>query len=135
MSLDAFLCFDGDCRKALEFYAEAFNQKMPDQIMTYGQAPEGSPGIDNDRIIYACMPVFGQNLMFCDCPNGAAYSRGNNIMLTIGLGDVKEMKRIFEALSKDGEVCMPLEKTFFSELFGQVTDRFGIIWQLSKTPV
>lgn len=132
MSLDVFLTFDGDCRKALEFYAAVFKQPMPEQIMTYGQNPAGASEQDKDRILYACMPMFGQNVMFSDCPSGSEHTKGNNIMLTIGLSDIEEIKRIFQALSKGGEIYMPLGKTFFSELFGMVCDQFGIIWQLSK---
>ena len=134
MSMDTFLTFDGDCLKAIEFYAAVFKQEMPKQIMTYGQNPEGSSDEDKDRIIYASMPLFGQNVMFCDCSAGRKLVKGNNISLTIGLGDEGEIKRIFEALSQGGEVYMPLGKTFFSDLYGMACDKFGIIWQLSKTP-
>ncbi|GHV70906.1 VOC family protein [Spirochaetia bacterium] len=133
MSLDVYFSFNGNCRKAMEFYAAVFGVKMPEQIMTYGQNPEGSSEQDKDRILYACMPMFGMNVMFCDCAAGEKYTVGNNIMLTIGISNAEEIKRIFRDLSEGGEVYMPLEKTFFSELFGMVCDRFGVIWQLSKT--
>jgi PhnB protein len=132
MSLDVFLTFNGDCRKAVEFYAAVFKLPVPEQIMTYGQNPEGSSEQDKDLILYTCMPMFGQNVMFSDCSSGSEYCKGNNITLTIGMSDTDEMKRIFQELSDGGEVCMPLAKTFFSELFGMVCDKFGIIWQLSK---
>ena len=134
MTLDTFLTFDGDCLKAIKFYTTVFKQKMPKQIMTYGQNPEGSSDENKDRVLYASLPLFSQNVMFCDCAAGQEYVKGNNISLTIGLGDEGEIKRIFEALSQGGEVFMPLGKTFFSELYGMVCDKFGIIWQLSKTP-
>ena len=133
MSFDVFISFDGDCRKALEFYTKVFGQKMPTQIMTYGQNPDGASEADKDRVLYASMPLFGMNMMFCDCPAGDTHIKGNNIMLTIGLNDEVEIRRIFETLSEGGEVYMPLGKTFFSELFGMVRDSFGIIWQFSRT--
>lgn len=37
MSLDVYFSFNGNCRKAMEFYAAVFGVKMPEQIMTYGQ--------------------------------------------------------------------------------------------------
>jgi PhnB protein len=132
MSFDVFLTFDGDCRKALEFYAKVFKQEMPQKIMTYGQNPEGSSEADKDRIIYAVMPIFGMNVMFSDCPAENEYIKGNNIMLTIGLNDEAEIKRIFQALGEGGEVYMPLGRTFFSEMFAMVCDPYGFIWQISK---
>jgi PhnB protein len=131
MSIDIFLFFDGDCRQVLEHYAKIFRQDFPKQIMTYGQNPQGASDSDKDRIIYACMPLSGHNMMFADCPSGQEHSKGNNFAVTLGLSDSDEIKRIFGELSEGGEVYMPLEKTFFSELFGMVCDKFGIIWQLS----
>jgi PhnB protein len=132
MSLDVFLTFDGNCREAVEFYAKVFKKELP-QMMTYGQNPEGASPEGKDRIIYTCMPMFGQNVMFSDCPVDFEHVQGNNFMLTIGLDDEAEIRRIFQALGEGGEVYMPLGKTFFSELFGMVCDRFGVIWQLSKS--
>jgi PhnB protein len=133
MAFDVFLTFNGDCRSALEFYAGVFKQKMPERIMTYGQNPGGSADADKERILYACMPIHGCNVMFSDCPSGFKSVKGNNIMLTVGLEDDGEIKETFDKLAEEGEIEMKLGKTFFSELFGMVTDKFGIIWQISKT--
>jgi PhnB protein len=70
--------------------------------------------------------------MFSDCPSGAKSIKGNNIMLTIGLQDDNEIRETFNKLAEGGVIEMELDKTFFSELFGMITDKFGIIWQISK---
>ena len=44
---------------------------------------------------------------------------------------IDECKRIFEQLSDDGSIDMPLEATFWSPLFGGCTDRFGTAWMVS----
>jgi PhnB protein len=133
MSFDVFLTFNGECRSALEFYAQVFNQKT-DQVMTFGQNPEGSAEADKDKIMYACIPIHGCNVMFSDCSSGSEFIKGNNISLTVGLKDEAEIKKIFNKLAEGGEIGMDLGKTFFSELFGVVTDKFGINWQITKTP-
>ena len=133
MSLDVFLTFNGECRSALEFYAQVFNQK-PDQVMTFGQNPDGSAEEDKDKILYACIPIHGCNVMFSDCSSDSAFIKGNNISLTIGLDDEEEIKKTFNKLTEGGQIGMELGKTFFSELFGVVTDKFGINWQITKTP-
>ena len=135
MTFDVFINFDGDCRAALEFYAGVFKLDMPGHIMTYGQAPGVSmPETHKDRIIYASLPIFGCNVMFSDCPPDSGYVKGNNIAMTLGTTDAGEIERLYNALSDGGHVKMALGKTFFSELYGMVTDRFGITWQLSLTP-
>jgi PhnB protein len=133
MALDVFLTFNGECRSALEFYARVFNQK-PDQVMTFGQNPDGSTEADKDKILYACIPIHGCNVMFSDCSSGSVFVKGNNIALTIGLRDEEEIRKTFHGLAAGGEIGMELGKTFFSELFGMVTDKFGVNWQITKTP-
>jgi len=135
MSFDVFLNFDGDCRNALEFYSQVFKLEMPANIMTYGQAPGFQALPDaKDRVLYASLPIFGCNVMFSDCPPGSKYVKGSNIALTLGSHDAKEIERLFVALKTGGMVNMDLGKTFFSELYAMVTDRFGVTWQLSLSP-
>ena len=134
MYFDVFLNFDGDCRDALDFYAKAFRQEASPP-MTYGEAPGFDiPEEHKNRIIYADLPIFGIHLMMADCSPGAHFVRGNNISLSLGTSDADELRRLFEALSDGGEVDMPLGKTFFNELFGMVTDQFGITWQFGLAP-
>src|SRR5690606_40073884 len=51
---------------------------------------------------------------------------GFRIALNVPTAD--EAHRIFNALASGGTVDMPLTKTFWSPLYGQVTDQFGVGW-------
>jgi PhnB protein len=51
--------------------------------------------------------------------------------LSITAPDESEADRLFAALSEDGLVVMPLEKTFWTSKFGMVQDRFGVSWMVS----
>jgi PhnB protein len=42
-----------------------------------------------------------------------------------------EVERIFDELKSGGSVQMPLDKTFWSPLFGMCTDKFGVGWMVS----
>ena len=134
MTFDVFLNFDGDCRSAIEFYAKVFKLEMPANLMTYGQAPGmGMTGEAANRVLYATLPIFGCNVMFSDCPEGAPYVKGTNIALTLGTTDADEIGRLYAELKDGGFVNMELGQTFFSELYAMVTDRFGVTWQISLT--
>jgi PhnB protein len=133
MTLGVFLFFDGECREALEFYAAVFNQPMPDNIMTHADNPDVSvPESDKNRILYADLSVLGSTLMMSDCPSEVAFVRGNSSTVVIGSTDAAELKQIFERLQDGGTVFMDLGETFFSELFGMVIDKFGVMWQIFK---
>ena len=40
-------------------------------------------------------------------------------------------KQLFDALSTNGTLEMPLEKTFWGALFGMFVDKFGILWMVN----
>lgn len=51
--------------------------------------------------------------------------------LTIVTKSEEEVRKYFDGLKKDGSVYMKLQETFWSKCYGSVTDKFGILWQLS----
>lgn len=129
MQLEMFLNFDGRAREAAEFYAGVFESEVG-EIVTYGDAPVEVAEADKDRVVYAGIKVGGKTLMLMDFPEGALLDIGNNVNPTVSLADKDEVRRIFEALAEGGRVEMPLEKTFYSELYGMVTDKFGVVWHV-----
>jgi PhnB protein len=133
MKLELFINFNGNCREAVAFYAKVF-KSVVGNLMTYGQAPP-DPNCpisesDRDKVCYAGVPMGDMVVMFCDVPAGSQFVVGNNISPTVSMDNKDEVKRVFEELKEDGEVLMELQQTFFSELFGMVKDKFGIMWQI-----
>jgi PhnB protein len=55
----------------------------------------------------------------------------NGFKLSLCATNQAEAQRAFAALSEGGTVIMPLAKTFWSPLFGMVTDRFGLGWMIT----
>jgi predicted 3-demethylubiquinone-9 3-methyltransferase (glyoxalase superfamily) len=43
----------------------------------------------------------------------------------------EEINRVFEQLSQDGKVLMPLAASPVSKKFGWVEDKYGVSWQLN----
>ena len=129
--LGIFLAFDGNCAEVLEIYATIFDTK-PGRVMKYGDGPSDRqiPGFE-DKIMYSDMMIGGENVMFSDAPpHGAPHVAGNNFCMSYTGKDFDRLHRIFDALSDGGTVIMPMQKTFFSELYGMVTDKFGITWNV-----
>jgi PhnB protein len=59
------------------------------------------------------------------------YEAPKGFSLSLEIKSTTEAERIFQELSRDGTVAMPLEKTFWAERFGVLVDRFGIPWQIN----
>jgi PhnB protein len=70
-------------------------------------------------------------VMFSDVPPGMPFTQGNNISLTVVSKDENVIRSAYEKLKEGGTVLMELQQTFWSKCYASVTDKFGIIWQLS----
>jgi predicted 3-demethylubiquinone-9 3-methyltransferase (glyoxalase superfamily) len=54
-----------------------------------------------------------------------------SISLFVTCDTEEEIDRLFEKLSQDGSVLMPLSDYPFSEKFAWVEDKYGVSWQLN----
>jgi len=133
MQLELFINFNGNCRQAVEFYAKVFKSQVSN-MMTYGQAPPDPHNpvadADRERICYAGVRIGDLTVMFSDVLTGSSFIAGNNLSPTVSTDSKEEVTRMFNELKVGGEVYMELQQTFFSELFGMVKDKFGVIWQI-----
>jgi len=134
MKFEMFINFDGNCREAVEFYAKVFRSEVGN-LMTYGDAPPDPNYVlkeaDRDRICYAGLPVGGMVVMFMDMPSDSPLTVGDSINPTISVDSEDEVTRLFNELKDGGEIYMELQKTFYSQLYGMVKDKYGVIWHLS----
>jgi PhnB protein len=133
MQLELFINFNGNCREAVAFYAKVFNSEVK-HLMTYGEAPAdpNCPVLeeDSEKICYVSVRIGGMTVMFMDMPCDIPLALGNNINPSLSMSDKQEIKRIFNELKEDGEVYMELQSTFYSELYGMLKDKYGVIWHI-----
>ncbi|NEM04407.1 VOC family protein, partial [Escherichia coli] len=61
---------------------------------------------------------------------GSGKASFQGISLALSPASEAEAQRLFNALADGGQVQMPLAKTFFSQAFGMVADRFGVPWMV-----
>ncbi len=131
MHLDPYLHFNGNCEEAFKLYEKALGGKITFKT-TYGEAPkeaQSSPDF-NDKIMHISMNLDGRILMGSDVP-ADRYKAPEGFSLSISTKDPAEADRVFNEISKNGNVIMPIQKTFWSPRFGMCTDRFGIPWMVN----
>ena len=128
-----FVNFNGNCREAVDFYAKVFNAR-PGKVMTYSDMPADPdfsvPEAFADKILYIDLVIAGTNIMFSDAPWHVQHNPGDNVILTVSSGDEAEVRRWYAELSEGAQVLMPLGETFFSKLYGMLTDKYGICWNI-----
>ncbi|UTF59889.1 VOC family protein [Gilvimarinus sp. DA14] len=134
-SLTPYVFYNGDCRAAFEFYRDILQTPI-DAIMTYGEAPGGSPVADDykNKIMHASMKIGASTLMASDAPPGN-YQKPQGVSICLQTDTAAEAETLYGALSAGGDIQMPIEKTFWAERFGAFTDKFGIKWMINCDPV
>ncbi|MBT8296149.1 MAG: VOC family protein [Gramella sp.] len=137
-TVNIYLTFDGNCREAFEFYKSVFGGDFP-QVSTFAEMPpqEGLPPVPDDekeKIMHVSLPISEETALMGSDTGGEwakHYKKGNNFSISVNAENHEEADRIFKALSKDGQVTMPMDKTFWGSYFGMLTDKFGINWMVS----
>ena len=138
----SYLNFNGNTEEAINFYKSVFGgeftgvglQRFAD-VELPAEVPPMSEA-DKKLILHAELTILGGHvLMATDAPEsmGFTLTTGNNMHINVEPESRKETKRLFDALSKDGTVIMPLEDMFFGAYYGQCTDKFGINWMFHYT--
>lgn len=134
VSLNPYLVLNGNAREAVAFYEKALSAKL-EGIMTFGEMggdpnhplPDGA----KDLIMHAMLRVGETPLMFSDNYPGMPFQVGNNVNVTIVSDNADTSKQMFDALAEGGQVTMPMQETSWSPAYGQLTDKFGVVWQVN----
>ena len=70
-----------------------------------------------------------------DVPPGMPFDGIKGVMLALQYDTVDQARSAFDALSQGGQVTMPLAPSFWAEIFGMLTDRFGVSWAINGAPI
>ena len=130
MQLQPYLFFEGRCEEALDFYRQALGAEVT-MLLRYKDSPQpenNPPGLAA-KVMHANLRIGDAVFMASDgmCREPASFT---GFALSLTPASVAEAERFFAALSAEGEVRMPLAKTFWSPCFGMVADRFGVLWMV-----
>ena len=129
--LNPYLHFnDGKTKEAMEFYKSIFGGKL--KISTFGEFP--NPSITEemkDHVMHAVLETDHLQIMASDTDPVGDVTVGGNVELSISGDDEEALRGYFNGLCKDGKITMTLEKQAWGDLFGMVTDKYGINWMVN----
>jgi PhnB protein len=131
MQVSFHLVFAGQCEAAFQFYERALGGRIAN-ILTYGHSPmaEQVQPEWRDKIVHATFAV-GETVLAGADVLPDKYVRPQGFYVLLGVNDEMDAERIFSALAENGEVHMAIQKTFWSQRFGVLTDQFGIPWEIN----
>jgi uncharacterized glyoxalase superfamily protein PhnB len=136
--VSTYLNFDGKTEEAMLFYRDVFQSEFTNGMQRFGDLPDNpeQPISENIKhmILHVELPILGGHiLMATDAPKemGFTLNQGNNIHINLEPATREEADRIFETLSVDGKIEMPMQDMFFGAYYGAFTDKFGINWMIN----
>src|SRR5689334_336618 len=127
MKLYTQLNFGGNCAEAFRFYEKHLGGSIS-MMMTQSQMPNQPAGA-GDAVIHARMDIGDTVLIGNDVPV-THFQKMRSVYLYLAVDSTDDAERVYDLLSTDGEVFMPLEETFFATRFAMLRDRFGVSWSI-----
>jgi predicted 3-demethylubiquinone-9 3-methyltransferase (glyoxalase superfamily) len=113
--------FNGKAEEAMNFYTSVFDQSEINSVFHH----------EDGTVLHATFTLKGQTFMAIDNSNKQEHPFTPAMSLFVTCDTEEEINRVFEQLSQDGKVLMPLAAYPFSKKFGWVEDKYGVSWQLN----
>ena len=140
--VSTYLNFPGNTEDAFNFYRVVFQSDFVGGIQRFSDVPPNSdqPQMSEEvqhMVLHVELPILGGHiLMGTDAPKemGLTVESGNQVHINLEPESKEEADRLFEALSQDGKITMPIQEMFWGAYFGSVIDQYGISWMVNYQP-
>lgn len=126
--LSPYLTFNGNAAEAMRFYQSILGGEL--RMQTFGESKMAQSPEQEDLIIHATLKGEGFSFMASDAMPGQKARFGDNFHMSLFGSDGERLTKIFGALAAGGEVDIPLAKQFWGDVYGQLTDKFGVPWMV-----
>lgn len=130
MKLYPHLNFGGNCEEAFLYYEKNLHGKIT-AMMKQNQLPAQYnvlPGMEN-AVVHARIHLADVELIGNDVPPGR-FQPIRSAYLYLTLDSTESADEAWNALMDGGEATMPIAETFFATRFGQLRDKFGVLWSI-----
>ncbi|MBC8035114.1 MAG: VOC family protein [Chitinophagaceae bacterium] len=137
MKVHPYLNFDGKAEEAFMFYKSVFGGEFSAN-MKMSEMPDGKKlsKEEQNRTMHIALPIGeGTVLMASDIVPSAGHKlqSGSQTYTMLSPDTKEEADRLFDGLSKDADIEMKMEDTFWGDYMGSFTDKFGIKWMINVT--
>jgi PhnB protein len=117
-----------DARAQAEFYTQALGGEIL-SVVTNGQISNATEET-KDKVIHLSLVAGGINLFMSEFAHGPI-SQGNSIALSLEFATEAEAREGFDRLAAGGDVLHPMEPSFWGPLFGELKDKYGVVWMIT----
>ncbi len=130
--------FNGNAEEAFTFYKSVFGGEfatiMRFKDLSYPGFP--IPEEEEHNIMHIALPIGKNILMGNDVPEimGPVNENENRSKIAISAESREEADKLFNGLSQDGNIEMPMSDSPWGSYFGMFRDKFGIEWMVDFDP-
>lgn len=130
--------FNGNAEEAFNFYQSAFGGTIATIVRMKDIASAEMPVAEEDmnKIMHITLPI-GQNMLIGnDVPSflGKVNEQENRSKIVINAESREEADKLFNGLSADGSVEVPIGDSPWGTYFGMFRDKYGIEWMIDYNP-
>lgn len=110
---------NGQCKKAIELYKNAFNAT----IQTLIESPE-----NEELVMHAEILIHNQLLMLNDFGNNDGFSVSGGYQLCVKFDSEDELMKSYSILVDGSKIITPLQATDFSACMVRFIDKYDVRW-------
>jgi PhnB protein len=126
--------FNGNAEEAFTFYKSVFGGEFAKIIRFKDLAGPEFPIAEKEenKIMHIALPIGNSMLMANDVPEimGKTNENENRSKIVITAESKEEADKLFNGLSKGGNVEMPITDSPWGSYFGMFRDKYGIEWMV-----
>lgn len=130
--LAPYIRFEGRCKEAMEFYADAFGGEL--SMISFEEAGISDAPFPKQIMHSQLITPEGMTFMGTDGV-GEPLIYGNAISLAVAVENHDRGHQLFDDLAQGGHIDVPLEVQLWGAEFGAIVDKFGVNWMFNITPL
>jgi PhnB protein len=128
VELNAYLFFPGNAEQAIAFYQQVFGGQV--SITRLGDVDPTATAEQKNLVLNALLAGGDITLRASDREDTSVDPQTRIELSLIGT-DEERLRALFDGLANGGTVRTELAKQFWGDIYGAVTDKYGIGWQVN----
>jgi PhnB protein len=134
-SINPYIHFNGNAEEAFTFYRSVFGGDfaMIARFKDLANAEYPIPDTEADKIMHIALPIGKTSLLMgSDTPGfmGKHNENETRSKISVSAESKEEADKLFNGLSEDGQIEMPIGDSPWGSYFGMLRDKYGIEWMI-----
>lgn len=128
VELGPYLFFPGNAEEAINFYQLVFGGQV--DITRVSDVDTDAPAGRRNLVVHAQLTGSDVTLRAADREDTSTDPQTRVELSLIGTDEAR-LRTLFDGLAGGGIVRVKLDRQFWGDIFGAVTDKYGIGWQVN----